>query len=531
MRPIPKRRLAGLGIALLASAASAPLEASSADVETATVQVAATTSELRVEASSVTPIQGGYVQVDGVMSATLSRDDGSEGGYRVPVTLLYPQHAARCSGAAVVDVINSVFFETFEGVASDAFLFPAARLVLGADFLRTRGYVYAHAQWNKLVLERQRAAGTLPDQSLLIDRGTDGHVILRDLSAFLRGSGEFDGPGPAPCVSRNVVSFGYSQTGMLLRQFYFAELNTALAEGPSFDDDLVFEASLHGGPGGRCRSLTDGSPWFAYTFESCGGATPPAQGPVVTINAETDLQLMNAWRARTEDAESSHYRVFELAASAHIPTPLLPLKLSGLRPSDQADQNYAETFPVYRAMVEHLLRWADGSGSPPPSVVVRGKVKRVEEALFGSASWGSDNNLVFVPTTGEDGNGLGGVRLPHVRTELPGGEQVGGPLGVYRGAHCNNDPTVSTFILDCRLSGDLSIYNMAGGTFTPYTVFRAGRCADYYPTHESYTEAVTAAAEHAAASGWILAAEIDSLVTAAEQNAAVEWPGCVAGTG
>jgi Alpha/beta hydrolase domain len=218
--------------------------------------------------------------------------------------------------------------------------------------------------------------------------------------------------------------------------------------------------------------------------------------------------------------------VYELAATAHIPTPLLPLEPVGLRPSTQAGQNYANSFPVFRATMEHLRAWLDRGERPPDSVVVRGEVARVEGALFDGVSWGSDNPLVFVPRVGDDGNALGGVRLPHVRTELRGHRLVGAPLGVYRGTHCNTDPTERSFILDCQLSGNTSIYNMAGGTFTPYPDFDPGRCADFYPTHRSYTEAVAAAAEHAAAAGWILPVEVDAIVAAAEQKGA-EWPGCV----
>jgi hypothetical protein len=495
---------------------------------------APTTSDLQLKAFAARPIGSGYLEVDGTMSGTIARDDGSSGAYRVPVTLAYPTDAARCNGTAVLDVLNSVFYETFEGAGtgSDPFfpsLFPVGRVVLGDDFLQARGYVYAHVQWNKLVLERQREAGTLPDPSLRIDRGTDGYVVLRDLSDFLRRPAELvSGPAPAPCAAGGVVAFGYSQTGMLLRRFHFARLNTTLARAPSFDDGLVFEASLHGVPGSRCRDLMDEGPWFAYGFEGCAGATPFSQGRAITINTETDLQIINGWRARPEHGPqlSGRYRVYELAATAHIPTQLLPLELVGLRPSTQATQNYADSFPVFRAAIEHLRAWLERGERPPDSVAIRGKVARIDGAFFDGASWGTDNSLVFVPRTGDDGNALGGVRLPHVHTELRGHRMVGGPLGVYRGTHCDNDPTERSFILHCRLSGNTSIYNMAGGTFTPYVDFDPGRCADLYPTHRSYSEAVERAAEHAVTAGWILPAEIDAIVAAAEQKAS-EWPTCV----
>jgi hypothetical protein len=107
------------------------------------------TSDLQVQASSVQSLESGYLQVEGVMSGNVIRDDGSQGRYRVPVTLVYPEDAARCAGDALVDVINSVFYETFDfaGTAQDPFfpsLLPGARLLMGDGFLEGRGYVYAH---------------------------------------------------------------------------------------------------------------------------------------------------------------------------------------------------------------------------------------------------------------------------------------------------------------------------------------------------------------------------------------------------
>lgn len=494
-------------------------------------------SGLQVQASSVQSLGSGYVQVEGVMSGNVIRDDGSEAQYRVPVTLVYPEDAERCNGDALVDVINSVFYETFAfaGTQQDPFfpsLLPGARLLLGDDFLRSRGYVYLHAQWNKLVIERQRQAGTLPDSTLAIDRGTDGYLILRDVSDFLRRPAElFVGPVAPPCAVQDVVAFGGSQTAMLLRQFYFAGLNTALASRSSFDDGKVFEGSLQFVPGGRCRSLTDDSPWFSYSFGHCEGQTPEAQGKVITINAETDVQMVNGWRARPSgegegDGDVAHYRVYEVAGVSHIPTPFIPLKLVGFREAEAAEQNYAEMAPILRAMVERLRAWIEVGSAPPSSVFLKGRVARLAAPLFSTASWGSDNALAFVTKLGEDGNALGGVRLPHVRTTLPNGVQVGAPLGLYRGTECGSDPSESSYILSCGLSGDVNIYNMAGGTFIPFPQVDARLCSAFYPTRQSYTDAITEAAEHTVAKGWILAEEVDSIVAAAEQKA-LEYPGCV----
>src|SRR4029453_3433235 len=237
--------------------------------------------------------------------------------------------------------------ETFDfaGTEQDPFfpsLIPGARLLMGDDFLRSRGYVYAHAQWNKLVIERQREAGTLQDQTLTIDRGTDGYVILRDLSDFLRRPAQlFVGAVAPPCAAHDVVAFGGSQTAMLLRQFYFAGVNTALASASTFDHGKGFQGSRQFLSGGRCRALSGDRPWFSYSFAHCEGATPEGQGKVIVINAETDLQIAGGWKARP-DGGAAHYRVYEIAGGPHIPTPFIPLKLVGLREEEAAEQNYGE---------------------------------------------------------------------------------------------------------------------------------------------------------------------------------------------
>jgi len=477
---------------------------------------------------SMQPIGSGYLEVQATMSGIVIREDQSQGSYKVPITLLYPQEASTCNGSALVDVVNSVFYETYDfvGTQNDPFfpsLFPIGRLTLGDTFLQEYGYVYAQAQWNKLVLERQLSAGTLADPTLHIDAGTDGYAILRDLSAFLRSpANSMSGIESLPCVSDNVIAFGYSQTGMLLRQFYFAGLNTKMANGPIFDDGLVFEGSLHATPGSRCRSLTDRSPWYSYN--NCGGATPKSQGKVITFNTETDVQIINGWKARSENSSAQkYYRMYELAGTSHIPVTLFPLKLVGIRPLEMAEQNYVDTSPVLRAMVEHLRAWIEDSGEPPVNEYLHGKVDRLGTPLFTDQSWGNDNQQIYIFRLGIDGNALGGVRLPHLRTVLPGGNVVGGPLGFYRGVECNNDPTRNSFILTCQLSSDPYIYNIVGGTFVPYT---SEQCATYYDSYETYLNEVTEAVDYAVVEGWILPAEADSIITSAAQKSQ-DFPGCV----
>ena len=484
----------------------------------------------QVTITSMQPVGSSYLEVQAIMSGVVVREDQSQGTYKVPITLIYPQDASMCNGSALVDVINSVFYETYDfvGTANDPFfpsLFPIGRLTLGDTFIQGHGYVYAQAQWNKLVLERQLSAGTLSDLTLHIEAGTDGYAILRDLSAFLRSpANSMNGSESLPCAAENVIAFGYSQTGMLLRQFYFAGLNTKLVNGSVFDEGLVFEGSLHATAGSRCRSLTDQSPFYLYSYNNCGGATPKSQGKVITFNTETDVQIINGWKARSEDSSSmKYYRLYEAAGTSHIPVTLFPLKLVGIRPLEMAEQNYVDTGPLLRAMLEHLREWIEGSGEPPVNEYLQGRVDRLTTPLFTNQSWGNDNTQVYLFRLGVDGNALGGIRLPHVRTVLPGGNVVGGPLGLYRGVECNNDPTQSRFILGCQISGDANIYNIVGGTFIPYT---SGQCASLYDSYESYLNKVTDAVAYAVIREWVLPEEVDSMIALAAQKSQ-DFPGCV----
>ena len=139
---------------------------------------------------------------------------------------------------------------------------------------------------------------------------------------------------------------------------------------------------------------------------------------------------------------------------------------------------------------------------------------------------GNDNQQVYVFRLGEDGNALGGIRLPHLRTLLPSGNVVGGPLGLYRGVECNNDPTQNSFILGCQISGDANIYNIVGGTFIPYSEISPGQCASFYDSNETYLSDAMDAVAYAVTQGWILPEETDSMIASAIQKSQ-GFPGCV----
>ena len=530
-------RWASLSLQLLALGAFAAITIALLSAGTASAVGGAhiaETTELTARVVQTQDLGDGYTQLETVLSAQFTRTDGTIGSYATPLTIAYPQASSQCSDIAVLDVVNSVFYETFDfaGTPGDPFfpsLLPLARMIAGDAFIHESGFVYGGVVWDKSVLERRREAGTLPDPSLHIERGTDGYTALRDASRVLRSPSSFLTGELAPvavCDSSDVIGFGSSQTAMLLRGFYFAGLNTSLASSGDFDDALVFEGSIQWTPGSHCRQLTDDASWYTYSFKGCGGETPASQGRVVTVNSEFDVQILQGWKARPKNDSASHYRVYEIAGTSHIPTPLFPLKLLSIRLVSAADQNYADTAPVLRATLRHLVGWLQIDSAPPKNTFVKGRLVRLASPLFSSSSWGTDGRQVFIPKLGSDGNILGGVRLPHLRTEVSDGVAVGAPLGFYRGTECANDPTDSYFILDCGLSGDGFIYNIAGGTFAPYSEIAPQQCAALYPNASAYETATRGGAEFAAAEGWVLADEVEAIVQQAVSSSS-DYPGCV----
>ena len=53
-----------------------------------------------------------YVEVNGYMTGTINREDGSTATYKVPATVLYPTNPALCNGMAIEDVLNTVMYGT-----------------------------------------------------------------------------------------------------------------------------------------------------------------------------------------------------------------------------------------------------------------------------------------------------------------------------------------------------------------------------------------------------------------------------------
>lgn len=381
------------------------------------------------------------------------------GAYSVPVVLAYPQAAADHNGFAVVDVVNTVTIGKEQFVLGGKPL-PLARSHMGDEFLFRNGNAYVGVIWDKNAVE---ALG-----NGMIATPADGYTIIRDAATLARNPASHlpADVGTAPS-SGKVVAYGYSQTGALLRGWYFDHLNTQ-GGTPVFDGALVAGAS------GWCKDLaTSGG-------KDCPGVLADG-GKVIVLLPETDVE----WGGYTERGEHPDYRVIEIAGVSHIPASAADFRSHGM-----PEQNPVGFEPVFRAALVNLQEWLNGR-DPPPSIAIE---------LSDAPPRDLDGAPVRAAALDADGNAKGGVRLPHMSTLLASGMKAGAPLGHYTG-----------FAWDYEKS---NIFFTMSGTFTP---FPEDKLRVLYPTRDAYVSAVSLAAKELASQRYILEEDADAYVKAAAE--------------
>lgn len=385
------------------------------------------------------------------------RGTAQGGAYAVPVTIAFPKKASDHNGFAVLDVDNTITVGNKDWPGGGAF--PLGRVSMGDEFLFGRGNAHVAVIWEKFAVETL-GNGTIAAPS-------DAWTIVRDAATLARNPAKYLPPevGTAPPSSK-VIGYGFSQTGWVLRGWFFNHLNTQTGT-PAFDGALI------GGAFGLCYGAEkrDGLP--------CAGPLDDG-GKVIAFVTETDAELSGG----TERGDNSNYRVVELAGVSHIPASLFDLR------KGFAQQNPANYVPPLRAAFVNLQEWLNGK-EPPPSVAIAlsdAPPKNLE--VFGA---------VKEAVRDADGNAVGGIRLPHMASVLEDGRKAGAPLGQYAGVAYDETNRFYTI----------------SGTFKP---FPPEKLKALYPTHTAYTEAVTASANDLVAKRYILPEDAEVYIEAAKHS-------------
>jgi alpha/beta hydrolase family protein len=417
-----------------------------------------------------------YLQVEGLMVRSFTREDGSPGSYSVPLIMAFPAQDGRAgNGVGLVDVPNSADF----GVTPDRPLteenITQWALLATDDYLFREGYTYLSVQWNKMVTDR---LGVDPPPGRprrlgygVIEMASDSTQILRDASHLLRhpvSLGDLGQPEPV----EHVLAFGYSQTAFVMNQFIDAGSNQGV--GGLLYDGFALSVNIR-----------------AFIVPAI--PLPADQGKIISLYTETDLQFFRAALNRAS-GESDFYRHYELAGVAHLPKPLLPLDSLGA-----TRQNPANLAPAQRAVIDNLVAWIRHGDEPPPS-------KFIDGTLLPDGT--------FLPERDADGNALGGLRLPHMPSVLCDDDShnaddcrpAGAPLGTYTGLETDNVP----------VPPNTNLYVMWGGTFEP---FSPQDLKERYRNRGNYVQLVRRAAQELRKQGYILPEDYRKYVSDAAHQA------------
>jgi hypothetical protein len=334
---------------------------------------------------------------------------------------------------------------------------------MGQDYLFGSGNLYVGVLWDKKAAEFLRT-GTIAAAS-------DGYEILHDASLLARNpaAAHFPSGFTLPRAADMVIAYGYSQSAMILRAFYFQRLNTSKG-------DLTFDGALIVGARGLCWYLDRPGP------SSCEGALSDG-GKVIAINPETDA----GWNGLNARGETADYRTIEVAGVSHLPVAVVDFRGFGA-----PRQNPVDAFPVFRAALTSLQLSLSGT-DPPPSVYIM-----LQEGPAGDL----EGRPLKEAVRDADGNALGGLRLPHLPTALEGGKTAGAPLGTYKG-------------LDLDF-GDTNRYFLRSGSFVP---FSEDRLRALYPNHDAYVSAVSLAAKDLVVKRYLLQEDADKYIEAAARSA------------
>jgi hypothetical protein len=157
-----------------------------------------------------------------------------------------------------------------------------------------------------------------------------------------------------------------------------------------------------------------------------------------------------------------------VAGAPHVPVFAFDMRRLGA-----VHQNTMDWSPIWRSAFHYLDSWVKEGTAPPTGPSIEGRMVAAE------------TGPAWKPELDEDGNALGGIRLPEIEA----------PLGVYTGFDFSwLDPVVAE-------GYPYAMVFAYGGQFKQ---FSDEELAKRYPTKAAYRDAVAAAARKTFDAGYIL---------------------------
>ncbi|WP_051670314.1 alpha/beta hydrolase domain-containing protein [Bryobacter aggregatus] len=357
-----------------------------------------------------------------------------------------------------------------------------------------------------------------------------GLAAIRDVISFLKY--ENNGLillGDQARYLKRAIAFGTSQSGRLLRQFLYDGFNS------DEKGRKVFEgvwANVAGAGRGSfnirgAQPSRDGHPTFNFFY-------PSDIFPFSDL-AQTDPEtgITDGLLTHTKDVPKIFYtngsyeywgrngalihitpdgkadapiapltRIYFVAGSQHGPGTVPPPMRGSTNFSNMNDYR-----PLYRALLARLEAWIKDGTAPPDSVyprIAKGELVPFEQLKIANApkqpmrSWRVDYRTeppvlgkifpMLVPAVDQDGNEVGGVRMPEVAV----------PLATYTGWNYVADPAAPKNLIN----------DMVGSTLP----FSASEVKRRYGTREKYQSLVRTKAVQMVEQGFLLEPDVNSIV-------------------
>jgi hypothetical protein len=434
--------------------------------------------------------------------------------YSAKISLIFPKNPKNGNGALLVDIPNRghpYAQALYNSPRDEPFL--SGTFEVGTGFLQERGFALAEVHWE---LGQGADLPSFTDSSgkKRFVEGV-GFAIVRDAADFLAHD-RADTTGtanPLYGAIKRTLADGKSQTGRYLKSFLLNGFN--MAEGRRvFDGMHVFVSAAGVLPimqsGAGPESSATGIPTFenpdfrgvneeVFTIGDvikhvkARGENPPR---MILIDTTTDYFSLRASLSRTgpvgttEQPIPENVRIYEIAGASHLVVPKANCQL----PPGKLDWS-----PVSRATLLHLDNWVAKGTEPPAS-----RLMPLEEAKNDPTVLRAPAHLpkaiIEVPKRDEDGNAIGGVRLPDMQV----------PLGV-----------------NARQNPPLSFLCMLAAAYVAFPRTQADADAAHdthrpilerYKTRNEYVNLIRAAARNLEREGFLLPDDAAIIIHSAAEN-------------
>lgn len=436
--------------------------------------------------------------------------------YSARVVLVMPSDNGRSNGTLIVDIPNrgKAYAEALYN-SPPGLPYLSGTFAQGTGFLQDSGFSTAEVFW-----ELGQGA-ELP--SFVDAQGKTqyvegvGFAIVRDAGLFFaHASTDWTGHvNPLQGKISRTLASGKSQTGRYLKTFLLNGFNMA-GQQRVFDGMHVFVSGagllpiMQTGPGPE--SSANGAPSFAnpemrgvheevltitdiIKRVQARGEVPPK---MILISSTTDYYSGRASLGRTgasgttDLALPANVKMYDIAGGSHV---LLPIQNKDCTiPVATLDWP-----PVARATLARLDQWVADNTPPPANALLKLQNAQETPPTLRAPKHLADA-VIQVPVLDEDGNALGGVRLPDLVV----------PLGTHGG---QNAPQTFT----CSLAGSYVAFAKTK-TEREANHDRRPSLAERYKNQDEYVNRIRIATIDLVRSGFLLPEDAAIIVARAASN-------------